>query len=90
MTSSYDWKAAVIWPAEGYVDPETGERHGWNEQVPPDPFGYDDGTTPGGYTYQDMVGDQADAAGMEVDEFLESMLYDHGDALEGEWDDEDV
>jgi hypothetical protein len=81
VTETDDWKSRIAWPSEGYRDPDTGELHPWTDQVPDDPDG---GTAPAGtfmgddqpYTYQDMVGDQAEAAHMDVEEFLTSMRYD--------------
>jgi hypothetical protein len=71
-----DWKTAIDWPAEGYVDPHTGEQHPWDEEVPADDGEYDDGTT-GVHTWQDVVGDRADLANMSVSEYLVSMRHDH-------------
>ena len=75
-----DWKARVSWPAEGYHDPETGKLYPWTDQVPDDPtFSAPPGTFMGDdepYTYQDLVGDQAEAAHMDVEEYLASMRYD--------------
>lgn len=60
----------VDWPAE-YIDPDTGQRHGWDELVPSD-GGYETGATEG-YSYRDLVYDQADAAGMDIQEYLERL-----------------
>lgn len=76
-----DWKARITWPAEGYRHPDTGDLHPWTDQVPDDP---DFPSAPVGtfigddqpYTYQDLVGDQAEAAHMGTQEFLASMKYD--------------
>jgi hypothetical protein len=89
MTGSYDWKAEVVWPAEGYIDPRTGERHPWDEQVPLDEFFYNDGMTTS-FTWKDAVGEQAEAAHMDVQEYLESMLYDRsgGDVFDEDDDEE--
>lgn len=81
-----DWKTAIAWPTEGYIDPHTGERHAWNETVPPGDGEYDDGTT-ATHTWQDVIGDRADIAGMPIPEYLESMRYDHSGYVDDEGDD---
>lgn len=62
----------ATWPPR-YTDPDTGHQHAWDDEVPPDEDGYDDGTGP--YTYRDMVHDQASAQGMEVGEYLEHLAW---------------
>jgi hypothetical protein len=101
---SHDWKTAIDWPAEGYIDPDTGRSHAWTDpvQVPPvqgertqdadtgrshawtDPVPDDDGVVhpEDGYTYQDLVADQAEAHGMEIGEFLDHLALQRGDGDE--------
>lgn len=70
----------IEWPST-YVDPATGETHGWDDEVPPG----EDGPADPPYTYREMVGDQAEAAGMDIEEYLNSLAYQRN----RHWDDDD-
>lgn len=67
-----DWKTEIAWPAEGYRARGSNETHAWTDLVP-DENGDVHPDQP--YTYQDLVGDQAEAAHMPVDEFLGSLRH---------------
>jgi hypothetical protein len=73
MSMSIDaWKTEIDWPAEGYRERGSDETHAWTDLVP-DEDGEVHPDQP--YTYQDLVGDQAEAAHMTVAEFLGSLRY---------------
>lgn len=80
----------IEWPAV-YVDPETGEEHAWDDEVPADEFDEADPEQP--YTYREMAFDVATARGMDIDEYLNSLAYQRNDYCDDgdvpEWADED-
>lgn len=70
-----------------YIDPDTREEHDWDDTLPAE----DDGEP---YTYREMAYDQADANGMDIDEWLERLAFRRGEGvgekLSPSWvDDED-
>lgn len=70
----------VGWPPT-YIDPQTGISHDWDDEMSPDVNAYDDGAV-GAYTYRDLAYDRADAAGMDIDEYLDHLAFRHGEGYD--------
>ncbi|WP_344876156.1 hypothetical protein [Allokutzneria multivorans] len=59
----------IQWPQEGYVD-EYGTAHAWDAVVESDDEDDQDDQDAEPYTYKELVGNRAEAAGMSVEEYL--------------------
>lgn len=75
---------SIAWP-EHYVDPQTGTAHSWDDAVPRADDEYDDGCHDRPYTYRDLIGDQAEARGMDVEEYLDHLAFRRGEDVDDEW-----
>lgn len=63
------------WPSNApeYHTDDDGHRRAWSDTVPPDGSYGDDDAPP--YTYYELIGDRAEAAGMSADEYFNSLRY---------------